>query len=69
MHRTDALRYLIELVGAERVFLGSDYPFPLGEHVPGSLIEQMDELTPAGRERLLSGTAIEFLGVDPSRFR
>jgi aminocarboxymuconate-semialdehyde decarboxylase len=22
--------------------MGSDYPFPLGEHVPGKLIESMD---------------------------
>ena len=27
----------------DRVILGSDYPFPLGEHAPGSLIDSMDE--------------------------
>lgn len=30
----------------DRVILGSDYPFPLGEHCPGSLIDSMDELDP-----------------------
>jgi aminocarboxymuconate-semialdehyde decarboxylase len=68
VHRIEALRYLIDLVGVDRVFLGSDYPFPLGEHLPGSLIERLD-LSDADRERLLGGTALEFLGLDPDRFR
>ena len=38
VHDAKALRYLVDLLGAERVALGSDYPFPLGEHVPGSLV-------------------------------
>ena len=28
----------------DRVMLGSDYPFPLGEHHPGKLIESVEEL-------------------------
>ena len=28
----------------DRVMLGTDYPFPLGELEPGSLIESMDDL-------------------------
>lgn len=28
------------------VLLGSDYPFPLGEHHPGKLVESMDDLSP-----------------------
>ena len=47
-------------MGAERIALGSDYPFPLGEPVPGSLIESMG-LAPAVA-RLLHGSAIEWLG-------
>ncbi len=62
VHDADALRYLIRLVGAGRVALGSDYPFPLGEAVPGQLVESLHELDDAQRERLLSGTALEFLG-------
>lgn len=27
----------------DKVMLGTDYPFPLGELQPGSLIESMDE--------------------------
>jgi aminocarboxymuconate-semialdehyde decarboxylase len=61
VHDADALRYLIGLVGAERVALGSDYPFPLGEHHPGALIESMADLTADTKQRLLAGTAREWL--------
>ena len=30
----------------DRIILGSDYPFPLGEHHPGKLVESMDDLSP-----------------------
>ena len=33
-----SLRLLMEVMGADRVMLGSDYPFPLGEHGIGNLI-------------------------------
>src|SRR5256885_14101520 len=33
-HDADALRHLIKLMSPERVALGSDYPFPLGEERP-----------------------------------
>jgi len=69
VHDVGALRYLIDLVGVDRICLGSDYPFPLGEHRPGSLIESLDGLSPADRERLLAGTALEFLGLDRAKFR
>jgi aminocarboxymuconate-semialdehyde decarboxylase len=61
------LEYMIGLMGAESIALGSDYPFPLGEEVPGSLIESMN-LEPDVRDRLLAGTALEWLGLDRKRF-
>jgi aminocarboxymuconate-semialdehyde decarboxylase len=63
VHDAEALRGLIRLVGAQRVALGTDYPFPLGEQEPGRLIESLPELSAAARERLLAGTAREFLGI------
>jgi aminocarboxymuconate-semialdehyde decarboxylase len=36
VHDPDMLRFMIKLMGAERIALGSDYPFPLGETVPGA---------------------------------
>ncbi len=64
VHDADALRLLIKLFGEQRVALGSDYPFPLGETKPGALIESMEDLTPETKDRLLAGTAIEFLGIE-----
>lgn len=63
VHDPEALRTILRLMGPERVALGSDYPFPLGEKTPGALIESMADLAPGTRDRLLSGTAQEFLGL------
>jgi aminocarboxymuconate-semialdehyde decarboxylase len=62
VHDADALRMLLKLFGAQRVALGSDYPFPLGETKPGHLIESM-KLPAKEKARVLSGTAREFLGL------
>jgi len=65
VHDPAALRLLIQLFGAQRVALGSDYPFPLGEAHAGKLIESMNELSANQKAQLLSETAREFLGIDP----
>lgn len=62
VHDARALKLLLEIFGADRIALGSDYPFPLGEARPGALIASL-QLAPAVRERLLSGTAREWLGL------
>lgn len=63
VHDAEALRAIVRLFGADRVALGTDYPFPLGEETPGSLIESLRELTEEARSRLLRETAREFLGM------
>ncbi len=68
VHDPEVLRYLIRLVGAEKIALGSDYPFPLGEHSPGSMIEEMEDLDRPTREWLFSGTALEWLGLTKEAF-
>ncbi len=68
VHDLQALRYLVELMGPRRVALGTDYPFPLGEQEPGRLIEQLESVSETDRERLLSGSALEFLGLDRGAF-
>lgn len=64
VHDELAMKFLIDLVGEDHIVMGSDYPFPLGEHVPGSLIESMDELNKVVKEKLLWKNAAEFLGVN-----
>lgn len=65
-HEAAALARLIELFSPRRVCLGSDYPFPLGEERPGTLVREMlasgamDASSAAG---VLGGAAMEFLGL------
>ncbi|XP_076031927.1 2-amino-3-carboxymuconate-6-semialdehyde decarboxylase-like isoform X3 [Oratosquilla oratoria] len=56
-----------QVIGENRVVLGSDYPFPLGEHHPGLLIESSD-LPETTKKHLLFDNAIEFLDLDASSF-
>jgi aminocarboxymuconate-semialdehyde decarboxylase len=56
------LNTLIDLFGAQRVALGSDYPFPLGEAKAGQLIESM-RLPAKDKKQLLAESAREFLGL------
>lgn len=65
-HEPEALTRLIDLFSARRVCLGSDYPFPLGEDVPGQMIRDMERagaITADTRAALLGTAALEFLGV------
>ena len=63
VHDPDALKTLLQLFGARRIALGSDYPFPLGEETPGKLIESIEGLTTQQKAQLLSQTAREFLDL------
>jgi aminocarboxymuconate-semialdehyde decarboxylase len=62
-----ALQYLIDTVGVERIMLGTDYPFPLGEQQPGAGIDAL-ELEDAARAQLFSKTALEWLDLPAARF-
>lgn len=68
VHDERVIKYLIELIGEEKIALGSDYPFPLGEHEPGKLIESIIDFSASTKERLLGGTALEWLNLEKGRF-
>lgn len=61
VHDERAMRYIIDVMGEDKICLGSDYPFPLGEHEPGKLIAGM-QLEKAVEDKLLFGNAREWLG-------
>lgn len=67
VHDPKMLDYIIDLVGENRIALGTDYPFPLGELEPGKLINSMS-YSNAKKERLLSGSALEWLGLSKEKF-
>jgi len=58
-----ALQFLVGTMGADRVMLGSDYPFLLGEERVGSLIRQSN-LPQENKLNLLGGNAARFLGLN-----
>ena len=55
-----ALRFLVDVMGADHVMLGTDYPFPLGEIPLGHLIRSSDSLTHGEKQKLLSSNAQAF---------
>jgi aminocarboxymuconate-semialdehyde decarboxylase len=58
-----ALRYLVDFAGPERVLLGSDYPFPIGDLEPLKLIERSG-LDPAAARAICGGNAARLFGLD-----
>jgi aminocarboxymuconate-semialdehyde decarboxylase len=59
-----ALRLLTEVMGTDRVLLGSDYPYPLGEEQVGSLVRTADHLDQEQRDAVLGGNALAFFGLE-----
>jgi aminocarboxymuconate-semialdehyde decarboxylase len=56
-----ALQFLVEIMGEDRVLLGSDYPFPLGEERVGELIRG-SQLSVSVKAKLLGNNAENWLG-------
>lgn len=61
VHDTSAFHFILQSVGENKICLGSDYPFPLGEHHPGELIESL-QLAKETEEKLLYRNALDWLG-------
>ncbi len=60
VHDANALEYILKVMGEDRICLGSDYPFPLGEHHPGKLIAGMN-FAEGLKEKLMHGNANDWL--------
>ena len=67
VHDPHMLNYLINLMGENKLALGTDYPFPLGELEPGKLINSMN-YTEKTTARLLHGSALEWLNLNKEIF-
>ncbi|PAT33704.1 amidohydrolase family protein [Vandammella animalimorsus] len=61
-----ALQLLVDVMGPERVMLGSDYPFPLGEQPIGWLIQSAPDLDANNRQMLLEDNARRFFRLEPT---
>ena len=67
VHDMDALAFLIKKLGVDKIALGTDYPFPLGELVPGALIES-GPLSKIEKEKMLYLNALDWLGITKEQF-
>jgi len=68
VHDPKALKYIVDVMGDTKVCMGSDYPFPLGEHHPGKLIESMDEFSATVTEQLLYKNAMDWMNLRYDKF-
>lgn len=66
-HDADTLQFIIDKVGSEKVCLGSDYPFPLGDLEIGKFIEDMN-LPTQQVENIYANAALDWLGMDAAEF-
>ena len=57
-----ALKLILDVIGDERVVLGSDYPFRMGTRDPAKELNPL-ALGPVTLDRIRSGNAREFLGI------
>lgn len=68
VHQPDVLKYIIDLIGEDKVVLGSDYPFPLGESSPGALVESL-AISDSIKRKILGQNALSWLGLSAERFK
>jgi aminocarboxymuconate-semialdehyde decarboxylase len=57
------LRHLVDVVGADRVMLGTDFPFDMGETDPVALIDTTEGLTSDERDGIKGGNAARLFQV------
>ena len=67
VHDFDMLEFLLKKVGNKKIALGSDYPFPLGEKMPGLLIKNSN-LSKITKENLLYKNALDWLAIKSNYF-
>ena len=61
-HDPRLLEFILEMVGPEKVTLGSDYPFPLGDLEIGAFIGEM-AIPEATKQRIYRQNTLDWLGL------
>ena len=67
VHDGYSLENIVKVFGEDKVTLGTDYPFPLGEKNPGELIENMN-FSESIHSKLIGENALNWLGMKRSDF-
>ncbi len=65
VHDVEVLRGLVEFFGADRVLLGSDYPFDMGSERPAEIVRALG-LPPDDEALILGGNALRLLQERPA---
>lgn len=60
-HHPQALRFLIDLAGADRIAIGTDAPFDMGLEKPVAALDAVPRLSDAERAQICCGTASSLL--------
>jgi len=66
-HDIDLLKYIVSQVGSEKVCLGTDYPFPLGDLEMGKFIEDSD-MNPKDISNIMNKSTLDWLGLKAEQF-
>ena len=67
VHDPASLDYIVNLIGPDKIALGTDYPFPLGELEPGKLIQSMPYSDDV-KSKLLHQAALDWLKEEKGKF-
>jgi aminocarboxymuconate-semialdehyde decarboxylase len=63
VHGQAPLAFLVKSVGAQRVMLGTDYPFYTGEYRPIEQIESLSNVSLEDRNRIIDRNALEYFAL------
>lgn len=63
VYTTDILEHMVNLVGADRIVLGTDFPFEMGNSRAVDHVLSVPDLSDAEREAILGATAAGLLGI------
>lgn len=63
-----ALRYLIDLVGADRIAIGTDSPFDMADQDPAATLDAVPRITHTENHEICCGTALRLLGEGRGTF-
>lgn len=67
-HDAKALQYVLDLAGNDKVCMGSDYPFPLGDLEMGKFMEEEMDLPGDVKEKIFSRNALDWMNLDKKSF-
>ncbi|MGZ0188863.1 MAG: amidohydrolase family protein [Alphaproteobacteria bacterium] len=59
----ETLNFLAAKVGVDKIMLGSDWPFPIGDFAPRKVVEAAD-LSDADRQAIMGGNAARIFGLE-----